>query len=149
MTNLRGYERFMLSMLLAGSDCALANLRAQAEVVAVRERERTPVGEHIYFVVREGVDRLRVPSLVLSDAQATFSHMRHPVQVLLFVENGVLSCLDFESVAGEDWPTEPTFTGSSFLRAEVYPGGGLGLLPCGERDQATLARQLYGSRSAA
>jgi hypothetical protein len=84
-----------------------AGLRQQAQHAAVRSRKHTGVGFWTYFAVEPGAPRLANSGrLRLSDVGAVVQDVQHGAGFILWVEHGVIDCLEGFTYA-DDWPKEP------------------------------------------
>jgi hypothetical protein len=129
---LNALELTVLSLLLAGDDPVLALLRAQSEAATIASREMTGVGFYTNFVVPESVDRTVPQNFVLDDVFGTFTGSDTDAGFLLFVRNGVVSCLEGFTYGDEGWPTEPRLIEAYYMH-HVPPDSGA-LSRCAVRD---------------
>ena len=125
-------ERRALEMLLAGDDENLALLRAQLNAAVVVQREFTGVGFFTHLSVPAELPRLRSRArLVLSDLYAEVSGLKHEANFLLFVDDGVIDCLEC-CIVDDRWPDDATLRRPYYVRPAV-PGSS-GVVETKERD---------------
>ncbi len=99
-------ESAILHAFLSGDMPALAALRNQAAAASVRLREFTGVGFFTHFEVPADVPRLPFRGrFVLSDVGADVEGTEYGAGFVLFVEDGVLDCLEGFTYTGE-WPAD-------------------------------------------
>jgi len=128
---LNSLEQTILQMLLAGDDTVLALLRTQREAATIVSRKMTGVGFFIHFAVPESIERTTPQHFVIGDVSGSLSSLANGAGFLLFIKNGVLSCLEGYTY-NEGWPSEPRLT-------EVYyihhvPADSPRMLRCAVRD---------------
>ena len=114
-------EAQVVAALLAGDREDLAILRQQAQHVVVRSREHTGVGFWTYFDVAPDATRLGNSGRhELSDVGAEIQGVQHGAGFILWVEHGVIDCLEGFTYVGE-WPKEPKLIRWYYLR-HASPG---------------------------
>jgi len=102
-------ERLM-RLLLTGGDPLCSVLRAQYEVSQVVDVDLTHVGFFANFDVPADVARSSPPDFVGGNAFIDLEGVQHGAGCVLFVRDGVLSCLE-GYVYGEEWPERPIVIG--------------------------------------
>ena len=143
MLPLRAHELLSLELLLAGPESPLAVLRTQAEKVGVSRRTYNSFGEYVDLVVPPAAERAIPSNLILGDIELNVTGVSHPVTVLLYIENGLLSHLEFSTIEG-DWPEEPSIESAYYLREVPSGQQSFALEPVQFRHPTTLARALAG-----
>ena len=125
MIQLTDLEATILDALLAGDAPELKVLRDQARDISVQRREHTGVGCYTHFAVRPGAMRLSVEGrLILSDVGAEVEGVEHGAGFVLYVERGVLDCLEVFTYTGE-WPATPRLVSWYYLQPTDTGSGGL------------------------
>jgi hypothetical protein len=117
-------------------------LRAQAVGATVASRQYTGVGVYVDISVPEEMKRVVPPEMIFGDVNLELRNAEPGVCVLLYVDCGFLSLLEFVTSAGP-WPDEPIVERITYFE-EVPTGDGFSLVPCAERHSAALARALRG-----
>jgi hypothetical protein len=115
-------EMQALERLLAGADARLAALRAQLERATVSSREMTGVGFFTHFSVPPEVPRLESGSrrIVIHDVYGEVDGLEHSAGFVLFVEDGIIGCLECFIVDGR-WPESATLRRVYYVHP-VAPG---------------------------
>ena len=143
MTLLTTFERQVLDAFLQGSHQQLAILRKQAAVAKVSSREHTGVGAYVNFVVPPTLPAATPHDMVFSDVNVEAENVEDGVTVLLYIENGYISFLEFATYVGE-WPKEPRLMKLGYFREEPKGPNGFSLIPVPQRDPHALTRALAG-----
>ncbi len=147
MDSLRTHERLAIEMLLAGQHDVLARLREQASRVSVSKRTYSTAGEYVDLAVPSDVELVAPTDIIFQDIELEFDGVQDGAAILLFVENGRLSFIEFATYGGE-WPENPTVVGAHYLREVQTQPGTYAYEPVQVRDSSTLNRALLGRNSA-
>jgi len=132
-------ERSILNLLLAGDNASLALLRTQLEAVTVASREFTGPAFFTQFELSghtEGVPGR--PSLVIGDVYAKIKGLAYGAGFLLFVRDGVLSCLEGYCYGDDGWPREQELVEAYYVHHE--PPDSPMLKRCVVRDLSQLCK---------
>lgn len=143
MSRLRPHEQLAIDMLLDGDHRVLETLRRQANQVAVSRRTYTTAGEYIDLIVPEEVEIVEPSDLILQDIEFEFKNVNDGAAILLYVERGRLSFLEFATY-GCEWPEDPEVLGVHYLREHQTGPGSYVFEPVPIRDPSTLERALIG-----
>lgn len=143
MLPLRAHELLSLELLLAGTETPLVALRAQAKEASVSRRTYSSFGEYVDLIMPPTAERANPSNLILGDIELNVVGVSHPVTVLLYIENGLLSYIEFSTIEG-DWPEEPSVESAYYLREVPSGPQSFALEPVRVRHPATLARALAG-----
>jgi hypothetical protein len=146
MHSLRTHERLAIEMLLAGQHDTLARLRNQASRVSVSKRTYSAAGEYIDLAVPNDVELATPTDIILQDIELEFEGVKDGAAILLYVENGKLSFIEFATY-GVEWPENPMVVGAHYLREVETQPGTYFYEPVQIRDLPTLERALLGRRS--
>lgn len=140
---LRIHEQLAIDMLLVGEQDVLVKLRKQASRVAVSKRTYSTAGEYVDLVVPQDVELVSPAELILQDIEIEFEGVKDGAAILLYVEQGRLSCIEFATY-GAEWPEEPRVLGAHYLRGVQTQPGTYFYEPVQIRDLPTLHRALLG-----
>jgi hypothetical protein len=111
-------EHTILQLLLAGDDDTLTTLRKQLNAATLSSRKFTGVGFYTKFTVPGRIDL--VPgrnNFEIADVCAELRELAHGAGFVLFIRDGVLSCLEGFTYV-EPWPTEPQLLESYYVHHE-------------------------------
>ncbi len=102
--DLNKLENDVLQMFLKGDDPMLSTLRRQLAVASVKERDYTASGFFTMLEIPLDAPRLEhSTSHALTDVLAEHPGLEYGAGFVLFIEGGVLNCLEAFTY-GEDWP---------------------------------------------
>ena len=95
----------VMSKLLSGNTPVLNILREQFQKCRITESEMTGAGFFVYFEVASDVRRLTgvKKSFSFGDVKADIDGLEHGAGFLLYVDDGVINCLEGYSYE-EPWP---------------------------------------------
>lgn len=110
-------EAAVLQMLLDGDHPVLAALRQQLSGLSVKARDHTGVGFFTELLVAETARPapLRSGKARFGDVDATSSSLQCGAGFLLYVDDGLLTCLEGYAYEGP-WPERPEQIGEFSLR---------------------------------
>ncbi|MEX2115130.1 MAG: hypothetical protein WD845_18195 [Pirellulales bacterium] len=127
--DLNEFEKNVINMLLAGEHPVLETLRQQLSGAQIKERELTGVGFFTTLVIPAEAPLLaNHKSIRLGDVVAEIAGLHHGAGFVLFINDGLLDCLEGFTY-DEPWPTSI----NQFVLS--YIGGSL-------RDLARLSEKL-------
>src|SRR6266516_713099 len=92
---LTGIERALLDALLDGEHAVLKQLRAQEEMVTVKERHWSPVGCTTELHVPRTSPPIRPETINLDDVGFRLRGAENPGHAILFVNDGFLSAIEY------------------------------------------------------
>jgi len=98
-------ESDVVRTLLTGDAPGLQVLREQWSQARLLHREATGVGFFTHFSLPLGVHRLSKANARIGDVLADVAGLQNGAGFILWVEAGVISCLEGYSF-GEDWPSD-------------------------------------------
>jgi hypothetical protein len=147
MHSLRAHERLAIDLLLAGEGEVLAKLRGQASMLTVSKRTYSAAGEYVDLSSPGDIELVSPSELILQDIEIHFEGVKEGAAILLYVERGKLSFIEFATY-GIEWPEEPTVLEAHYLREVQAEPGTYWYEPVQHRDQKTLERALLGRKPA-
>lgn len=103
---LTSLERESLELFLSPENCPDEKLRRQLDAISVRSREETGVGMFVEFEVPSEVASDNRTRQVFSNLSGEMPELKHGFGGVLYVENGLLSALEFFTY-DESWPKQP------------------------------------------
>ncbi len=101
--DLEPIEGAVLQKLLDGDHPVLNVLRQQMPFLSVSTREHTGIGFYTNFTLAAGAPRADSIRTQFGDVVATIRGLEHGAGFVLWVDDGLLSCLEGYAF-GEDWP---------------------------------------------
>ena len=132
-------EKAVLAKLLEGSIPLLVELRRQYAACTIKDREFTGHGFFTDFSVPEGTCKRDGFDLVIGDVLGEdIPELQHGAGFLLFIDDGILSCLEGFSY-GEPWPTQVDEFRLTYVKKQ---NNGL-LSPATNRDWAMIENALH------
>ena len=134
-------EQEVLEMLLAGNNAQLEVLRYQLTKAHISNREFTGVGFITNFDVPSKAARLsKRERRTIRDVSASIQGIAQGAGFVLFVDDGVLNCLEGFAYGEELWPDKVERFELTYLE-EIPPRSGH-LLPVPVRDEAFGLKEL-------
>ncbi len=122
MHTLRDHERLAVEMLLAGDHEVLAKLRDQTAHATASKRTYSTAGEYVDLTVPAQAELISPADLILQDIELVFEGVKDGAAILLYIEGGRLSFIEFATY-GVEWPTNPKVLGAHYLREiQTQPG---------------------------
>ncbi|MEX8503714.1 MAG: hypothetical protein AB3X41_11820 [Leptothrix ochracea] len=102
------------------------------------------MGAYTDFAVPESLPEVAPSEMIFGDVNAEVDGVENGVAILLYVEKGYLSFLEFATYLGE-WPEDPKLSGLGYFREEPMQPNGFSLIPVTDRDPQAVARALKGA----